>query len=175
MNNVDLIAMIGNLSRSLESVDNLVRGLSYLTGIALVYSGLFKIKKIVSSNGNAQEHYPIALGFIIAGSMLLFFPTTLRMASNTVFGMHNILQYTDYNQWNIYESMGVLIQTVGLIWFVRGCIMVVHANKPGEDHSGIRGFFFILSGILAVNFTLTMSAIDYVVNHLILLSITYNK
>jgi hypothetical protein len=70
--------------------------------------------------------------------------------------------------------MSILVQTAGLIWFVRGCIMVVHASEPGEQH-GLRGFFFIVTGIFAMNFVLTMSMIAYVVNFLVNWSITFKK
>ncbi len=174
MSNVDLITILGNLSQSLISVERLVTAVSYLAGLVLVYSGVFRFKKIAISGGRSQEHYFSALSLLVAGTALLFLPTSIRIISNTTFGTENILSYSNYNKWDIFQSMSVLVQTAGLIWFVRGCIMVVHASEPGEQH-GLRGFFFIVTGIFAMNFVLTMSMISSVVNFLVNWSITFKK
>lgn len=174
MNIIDLISVLGNLGQSLVPVEHLVTGVSYLSGLVLVYSGILKFKKIGSAGGRSQEHYFTALSFVVAGAALLFLPTSIRIISYTTFGSENILSYSNYNKWDIFQSMGVLIQTVGLIWFVRGCIMVVHASEPGHQN-GMRGFFFIVTGIFAMNFLITMSVVADVVNLLINWSITFKK
>lgn len=166
MNNADLITMLGNLSRSLQSVEHLIGGFSYLAGIILIYTGILKFKKLASSGGHGQDRHSTALAFILVGAALLFLPTTLNMLSNSTFGGNNVLQYTHFNQNDVYASMGVLIQTAGLIWFVRGCIMVLHAGRPGES-DGVRGFLFIFAGVMAINFSLTLSAVAYIIEHLV--------
>lgn len=174
MNSVDLITMIGNLSQSLASVDRLVTGVSYLAGLVLVYSGILKFRKVASSGGRSQEHYFNALAFTVAGAILLFFPTSVRIMSSTVFGSENILSYAHFNKWDIFASMGILIKTVGMIWFVRGCIMVVHASSPGHQN-GLRGMFFIVTGIFAMNFVWTMAMVNDVVKALLSWSFTFKK
>lgn len=174
MNIVDLITMLGNLGQSLVSVDRLVTAVSYLAGIMLVFSGILRFKKVGSAIGQSQEHYFSAMAFVVAGVTLLFLPTSIKIISYTAFGSENILSYANYDKWNVFQSMGILIQTVGLIWFVRGCIMIVHASEPGKQH-GLRGFFFIVTGIFAMNFVLTMSMVAYVVEFLVKWSITFKK
>lgn len=174
MNTIDLITILGNLGQSLVPVERLVTGISYLAGLVLVYSGIFRFKKIGSAGGRSQEHYFSALSLVVAGAALLFLPTSIRILSYTTFGTENILSYSDYNKWDIFQSMGILIQTMGLIWFVRGCIMVVHASEPGHQN-GLRGLFFIVTGIFAMNFVLTMSSIADIVNFLVSWSITFKK
>ncbi len=168
----DLITMLGNLSRSLIAVEYLVTGISYIVGLTLIISSIFMLKKISNAAGHSQEDHFKVFAVLLMGSLLLFLPTSIRVLSDTVFGSENILSYSNYNQMNIFQSMGVLLKTVGLIWFVRGCMLVANASQPGEQH-GIRGLFFIVSGILAMNFKLTMSAVLYIVNKLINLSITF--
>ena len=174
MSNIDLITILGNLSQALVPVERLVTGISYLAGIVLVYSGVFRFKKIGSAGGQSQEHYFSAVALLVAGAALLFLPTSIQIISYSTFGTENILSYSNYNKQNIFQSMSILIQTAGLIWFARGCIMVVHASEPGEQH-GLRGLFFIVTGMLAMNFVLTMSMIAYVENYLVHWSITFNK
>ena len=166
--------MLGNLGQSLVPIERLVTGVSYLAGLVLVYSGVFRFKKIGAAGGQSQEHYFSALSLVVAGAVLLFLPTSIRILSYTTFGSENILSYSNYNKWNIFQSMGILVQTAGLIWFVRGCIMVVHASEPGKQN-GLRGFFFIVTGILAMNFVFTMSMINSILNVLISWSITFKK
>jgi hypothetical protein len=174
MNDIDLVAMLGNFAKSLDAVIHLVTGLSYLTGLMLVTSGIFKLKKDVSSGAQSKDSHFGALSLIVMGSLLLFFPTTVRVLSYSMFGTENILQYAHFNRWDIYKSIGVLLQFAGVFWFVRGCIMVVHASSPGEQH-GLKGLFYIISGVLSMNFTLTMGAVAYVIDHLIGLSISFKK
>lgn len=174
MNIVDIVTMLGNLGQSLTSVDRLVTAVSYLAGLVIIYTGVFKLKHILNASGRSQERSFEALAYIVAGIALLFLPTSIRIFSTTIFGSENILSYANYDKWNIFASMGILLKTVGLIWFVRGCIMIVHASKPGEQ-SGMRGFFFLITGILAMNFVWTMSTVNYIINVLVNWSITFNK
>lgn len=174
MSNIDLITILGNASQSLVPIEHLVTGVSYLVGLVLVYSGIFRFKKIGAAGGYSQDHYFSALSLIVAGAALLFLPTSIRILSYSTFGTENILSYSNYNKGDIFQSMGILVQTAGLIWFVRGCIMVVHASEPGHQN-GLRGFFFIVTGMFAMNFTLTMSVVNYVVSTLASWSITFKK
>lgn len=175
MNDTDLVTMIGNLSQSLQSVTYLIGGFSYLAGIMLFYIGLLKLKKIAGSGGHSQESHFKALAFILTGSALFFLPTTIHVLSSTTFGATSVLQYAQVNRNNIYTSIVVLLQTAGLIWFIRGCIMVLHSNKSSGENEGTRGFFFICAGVMAINFSLTMGAISYIVEHLIGFSLSFWK
>ncbi len=170
MNPTDLVTMLGNLSQSLQSVTYLIGGFSYLAGIMLFFSGLMKLKKTAGAAGQSQESPVKAIAFMLAGAALFFLPTTIHVVSTTIFGATSVLQYAQVNQNDIYTSIGVLLQTAGLIWFIRGCIMVIHANKSSGQEEGTRGFFFLCAGVMAINFTLTMGAISYIINQLISLT-----
>lgn len=174
MNNTDLITMLGNLGQSLTSVEQLIAGLSYLSGIVAVYVGLMKIKRNAESGGRGQEGHSVGISFILGGIALLYLPSSFKMLSDTAFGTHNILQYSNYHTPNIYDSIGILIQMAGLFWFVRGCIILIQSSKPGAQESH-KGFFYICAGTLALNFTLTTSAVEYIVNSLVSSSFTFKK
>ena len=174
MNSADIVTMIGNLSRSLESVDYLVAAMSYLIGLVMIISGIMKLKKVALSGGRGQDHYMGTIGLIAAGAALLFLPTTIHVMSYTLFGSQNILSYANYNSMDIFQSMGILIKTVGLIWFVRGCVMLVHAGEPGEDNA-LKGLVFMIFGIFAMNFVVTLSYVSSIVSYLITISISYKK
>ncbi|MBA2655752.1 MAG: type IV secretion protein IcmC [Tatlockia sp.] len=164
--NTDLITMLGNLSGSLFSVQRLLEFFSYLLGLGFFITALTKFKKIGESRGRSQEKGFVPLAFFLGGAALLYLPTVVRALSATTFGMNNILNYTSFNPYNIYNSMGILLQTAGIIWFIRGCVLLVHASEPGEKH-GSKGFVFICAGILAMNYRNTASALSSALEYLI--------
>lgn len=168
---VDLIQMLGNLTHSLESVAYMVGGISYLTGILLVISGLLKLKKNVAAGGHSQEGQGVVVGYIAGGALLLFLPSTLEVVSNTAFGHYNVLQYTNYNPYSIFDSITILVRTAGLIWFTRGCIIVVQSTKPGHQ-AGAKGSFYVFAGMMALNFKMTVQFAGFVMMHLTNLSLT---
>lgn len=168
---VDIVQMLGNLTRSLEQVAYLVGGISYLSGLVFIIIGLLRFKKIGASGRQSQETPATPLAFIAGGAALLFLPNTMHLVSNTTFGNYNVLQYTNYNPYNIYQSIIILINTMGLIWFVRGTVMVVVASKPGHQ-AGYKGLFYLIAGVLALNFKLSMQFINYAVEQLANVSIT---
>lgn len=170
-NNADIVSMIGNLSQSLVPVQTLIAGLGYLIGIFLVITAVTKLKKIgdYRSQGSSGEKMFVPIAYLIGGAALIFLPSALKVLSSTAFGTGNILQYTPYNPYNVYASMKILIQTAGLIWFIRGAVLLVHASEPGVKE-GPKGLAFIVAGILAVNFEGTVGAVNFVIEHLMSLT-----
>lgn len=168
----DLVTMIGNLSRSLFPVQHLISGFAYLLGILFFITAIMKLKKIGGSGGrHSQEKMFVPIAFLLGGAALLFLPSAVVSLSNTAFGAGNILRYANYNPYNIYSSMGLVIQTAGLLWFVRGCVLLVHASEPGVQH-GPKGLAFLCAGILAMNFESTASFLNGVMQHLESLTLT---
>lgn len=171
MTNANLISMIGNVSQSLIPVQGLIKGLAYVLGILFIVSSFTKFKKIAESHGQGSSQQKSAGPFIylVVGAALLFLPSMIRTLSNTAFGSGNVLQYSQYNPYDIYSSMEIVIQTAGLIWFVRGCSLVVHMGEPGHEETN-KGFLFIMAGIFAINFRSTYGFIDYAMTHLLALT-----
>lgn len=155
----DLGTIIGNVSRSLVPVQHLITGFAYLLGMVFFITALSKFKKIAESGGRSQEKPFVPLAFFLGGAALVFLPTVMSGLANTAFGVGNVLQYTNYNPYDFYSSLGFVIQTAGVIWFVRGCILLVSASQPGAQH-GPKGLVFLCAGILAMNFQNTVSAIS---------------
>ncbi|WP_028388606.1 hypothetical protein [Legionella fairfieldensis] len=171
MNSTDLTQMIGNLSRSLFPIQHLLSGLAYLMGIVFFMIALSKLKKIGGAGGHSQEKIFVPLAYFIGGSALLFMPSAFSALTNTAFGVGNILQYANYNPYDIYNSMGLIIQTAGVLWFIRGCVLLVHASEPGVQH-GPKGLAFLCAGVLAMNFENTASFLNYVLEQLTSLTLT---
>jgi len=166
MDSADIVSMIGNLSQSLVQVETLFVGLGFLLGIVLMITGILKLKNMNGPSGGGMAG-PMA--FLLGGVALVFLPTMLGALSNTVFGNGNILQYIQYDPYSIYNSMGIMVQTAGLIWFVRGTMLLVQSSDPGSE-GGPKGLVFVIAGILAMNFGSTVSAVNYIVGRLLSLT-----
>jgi len=171
MQNNNLISMIGHFSQSLFAVQQLVSGLAYVLGILFLMIALQKFHKIGSSGNTSSESKFIPIAYILGGSFMLFLPSFFSTASNTLFGTGNILEYTKYNPYNFLSAMNVIIRTAGLIWFVRGSVLLIQASEPGTQH-GPKGLLFLTAGIFAMNFETTLSTINWILTQLLSSTLT---
>ncbi len=171
MTSNDLIVMLNNLSKSLPEVQKFFGGFSYVFGLAFCLTSIVKFKEIFNEGGgNARFVVPSA--YLLTGIGLLFLPSLIDAFSTTLFGTQdNVLAYSQNNQYDIYSSMVIIIQTIGFIWFIRGCVLLSHASQPqhGQEGSkglGPKGLTFIIGGLFAINFYSTVDMLDYIVNHI---------
>lgn len=163
MSSPDLIQMLGNLSQSFLSVQSMISALGYLIGLSMIIAGLFRLTKI---HRYSQERIVVPMSFIAGGVLLVYLPTSVEVLSTTFFGTSNALEYTEYNPYDINSAMQVIIQTAGMIWFVRGSSLLIEASQPRQQH-GMKGLVFIFAGILALNFETTIATLQSIVNYLI--------
>lgn len=167
--NADFVTMIGNLSQSLLPVQALITGFGYLIGLIFILTAISKLKKIGDhrARGGSNEKMFVPIAYFLSGSAMIFLPSTLKVLTNTAFGTgSNILEYANYNPYDIYGAMRIVIRTAGLIWFIRGCVLIAHASQPGVQ-DGPKGLAFLVAGLMAVNFDYTMSMIDYSFDRLV--------
>lgn len=165
MNIPDLVTMIGNVSRSLYPVQHLITGGAYILGILFFMTAIVKLRSIAESKHSQEKMYSPMM-YLLLGAGLLYLPSALDVMANTTFGVGNVLTYSSYNPSNIFSSMGLLIQTIGILWFVRGSVLVAHSSHPGTEH-GPKGLAFIFAGILAMNFDNTIAALNYLVSNFV--------
>ena len=164
----DLTTIIGNLSQSLYPIQRLISGGAYILGTLFVITAFEKFKKIGDkrAQSSSQEKMYTPMMYLGIGAILIYLPTAIQTMANTAFGVGNVISYTNYNSTDIYSSMGLLIRTAGVLWFVRGCVLVAHASEPGTK-DGTKGLLFILAGILAMNFDNAISIVNYALTSLI--------
>lgn len=161
--NTDLVTMIGNVSRSFSSIKSLVVGLAYLLGLLFFMISVQKFKQIAEQRAGSSSHESmfVPTAYLLGGAALIFLPSMTSTLANSVFGVSNILQYATYNPYDVVSSMIFIIRVVGVIWFVRGCVLMVHASEPGVQH-GKKGLMFLMAGILAMNFESTTAWLNWV-------------
>lgn len=152
---IDLTGILANLAQSLLSIETLIEGAGYVLGILFVITGILKLTKSNFAHEGAGE--PIA--YILGGAVLIYLPSSVYVVSNTFFGSNNILQYTNYSNFNLYDSIGIFVKTAGLLWFVRGAVLLAHASAPGKQE-GLKGLLFVIAGVLSMNFSFTVGAIN---------------
>lgn len=165
---IDFVAILRNLSNSLIPVQHLVTGGGYLLGVVFVIISIRKFQQMADARATSgsKEKAFIPLVYLLGGSALIFMPTALNLAINTAFGTSNVLQYAKYDPFTIYDVLAVIIKTVGILWFIRGAILLIHASEPGVQH-GPKGLLFLVAGVLSTNFKATIGALDFLMNHLI--------
>ena len=137
-------------------------------GILFFLTAIHRLKKIADyrAQHSSGEKMYAPMMYLMMGAALLYLPSALTTLANTAFGVGNVLTYSDYNPSNIFTSMGLLIRTAGVLWFVRGCVLVAHSSTPGTKY-GPKGLVFICAGILAMNFDNSIAMVNYVVGSLV--------
>ncbi|RUR08569.1 type IV secretion protein IcmC [Legionella sp. km772] len=170
MNIPDFVTMLGNVSQSLFPVQHLITGGAYLLGIIFFMSALRRFKAF--GERSSQESSFVPLMYLMFGAALVYLPSAMSSLANTAFGVGNILTYTNYNQTSIYSVMGIIVRVAGLIWFVRGSVLVAHSSQPGMQE-GPKGLLFIAAGVLSLNFDNTISMINTLVTNIVSWSINF--
>lgn len=163
MSTIDLTGILYNVSQSFYEVERMTMALGYVLGIMFVVSGLFRLTKL---GRQSRETPSTPLSFILGGAFLIYLPSSMDVLTNTLFGSSNILQYQAKNIIDVYGSVKILVQASGLIWFVRGTVLMIHASAPGQQH-GKKGLLFVVAGIMAVNFDFTVSTVNHIFQSLI--------
>ncbi len=163
MSTIDLTTILGNISQSFIPLESLAIGLGYMLGVGFVIAGLYKLTKV---HGRSREKASGPIVCILGGAALIYMPSTMQVLTSTFFGTSSILQYTTYQGYSVYDSIRIVMQAMGIIWFVRGATLLVHAAEPGKQH-GMKGLLFVCAGIFSVNFDYTVSTINLIVTYCI--------
>lgn len=145
----------------------MLSGFGYLTGIFFVFVSLLKFRKIASGSPQSpsQEKILIPLTYMGIGAGLIFMSSLVSVLANTLFGSANVLAYTSNNDATVMSVMTFLIQTAGVLWFVRGSVLLVHASEPGVKE-GSKGLTFIFAGVFAINFETTFEMLNALFTYL---------
>jgi len=170
MNIPDFITMLGNVSQALFPVQYLITGGSYLLGLIFVMSALHRFKSLGDSR--SQEKGFVPMMYLMFGAGLIYLPSAMSALAETAFGSGNVLTYTNYNQTSVYSIIGLVVRVAGLIWFVRGSVLLAHSSQAGVQ-DGPKGLLFLFAGILSLNFDNTISMVNTIVNHIATWSINF--
>lgn len=158
----DITSILTSVGGSIDAIQRLVSGFAYIIGLYFAMKSISIFRDIgdfrARSPSNIKMFVPIA--YMLAAAAFIFLPTMLEAGRNTLFGAISPLSYGNWVK-TLFEKYGQatyvvirLIQTAGVIWFMRGIYLLVASAEPGKDEAK-RGIVFLVAGIFAVNFNLT--------------------
>jgi intracellular multiplication protein IcmC len=166
--------VLNNIANNLLPVQKLITGAAYVIGLAFAFKAIYTLKAYgeskatMSSNANIKE--PIF--YLLVAAMFIYFPTGLAIMLNTTFGSSSILQYGPVTGNNdslaslfgrsaAGRSLTIIIQTVGVIAFVRGWILIARSGAQGQQPGTAgKGLIHIVGGVLAMNIIATLEMIN---------------
>lgn len=163
------VDVITNIAKTLEPVQRLITGAAYIMGLGFFFKAIHTLKiygesKTMSSGtGNIKE--PVLYFFI--GAILVYFPSVLSTVLMTTFGESTVTAYHSNGQGVFGPSSAVgrpltmVIQTIGLIAFIRGWVLIARSASQGQPPGGTgKGFIHVFGGILAMNIVKTIEVIN---------------
>lgn len=165
------VDILTNIASTLKPVQKLISGAAYLIGLSFAIKALYCLKsygeqRAMSSNSSLKE--PMAY-FLVAG-MLIYLPTGFQILMNSTFGPNSsILAYSDSSTMaNFFgensaagSAITLIIQTLGLIAFVRGWVLIARSASQGQPPGGTgKGMIHVFGGILAMNIVGTLEILN---------------
>ncbi|KTD18373.1 hypothetical protein [Legionella jordanis] len=167
--------VLNNIANNLLPVERLVTGAAYLIGLAFAFKAIYSLKTygesrtMMSSNTSIKE----PLAYLLVAGVFIWFPTGLAILLQTTFGSSNILAYAPVNSNNqaitavfgsgstIGRPLAIIIQTIGVIAFVRGWVLIARSASQGQPPGGTgKGLMHVFGGILAMNVVATLQIIN---------------
>jgi intracellular multiplication protein IcmC len=167
--------VLNNLAGNLVSVQRLVSATAYIIGLAFAFKAIHTLKAfgeskmMSSSNANLKE--PIA--YMVVAVVFIYIPTILGIFFRTTFGASSPMLYPSAtNELSglsalfsptsmVGRSLGIIFQTIGMIAFVRGWILIARHTAQGQPPGGTgKGLMHVFGGILAMNIVGTLEIIN---------------
>lgn len=170
--NVDIFV---NFANSLGPVYKMVTGAAYVMGIAFAFKALYSLKvygemrTMMSSNTSMKE----PLTYLLIAGVFVYLPTGFAVIMNTLFEQSNVLAYSQTSMGGAMEflfgsgnssfgrALTITIQTIGVIAFIRGWVIVGRSAGQGQQPGGAgKGIMHIIGGVLAMNIIGTMQVVS---------------
>lgn len=167
--------ILANIASTIPSIQRLLTGAAYLIGIAFAFKAIYSLKvygearTMMSSNSSIKE--PVV--YLIVGAIFIYLPTAFQIFMNTTFGYSNILEYAPVGSKNstinslfgagsvVGRPLTLIIQTIGLVAFIRGWVLIARAASHGQPPGGTgKGLVHVFGGILAMNIVGTLQIIN---------------
>lgn len=167
--------VLANLANNLGAVQKLITGFAFIMGMAFAFKALQTLKMYGESRSqmSSSSNFKEPLIYFIVAAVFLFVPSALNTFLTTTFGSSNILQYAPINSSNstlnslfgpdstVGGPLTMIIQTIGLIAFIRGWILIARSAGSGQQPGGMgKGLMHIFGGILALNIVQTINIIN---------------
>lgn len=170
-NNVNILQ---NIANTLVPVQTMIRGFAYLIGISFALKAIYTLKMYGEArtmmSGNTDIKTPLM--YFLVAAVLLYFPTALSVVLNSTFGSSNVLEYSVitsqssvitslFGSETIGRPLTIIIQTVGLVAFIRGWVLIARSSSQGQPPGGTgKGLTHVFGGIFAMNIVATLEIVN---------------
>lgn len=159
-----------SLAASFKSILSLLKALSYIIGLTLIVRGIMMYRIFATQTMSSAQKGEIAgpLVFLLVGTFLLYFPSTLSTSLTTVFGDDNVKGATDliaYSQlsgmenWNAISDVVIkYMYLIGMIAFIRGWVILSKMGHSGAQPGSLgKGILHVVGGVLLINIVETFN------------------
>lgn len=160
---LDLSTILRNLASSFINVEHLALGIFYVLGIGVFIAGIYDLVEFGMMHQSDPMEKLRALTKVSIGALLIYFPSSVQVFSQSLFGENVSLSYQTITSNIVYSSAKVILQLAGFIWFVRGLFMLMTGHEAGERLRHFKGVIYMASGILAANLDYAVSSTNYLV------------
>ena len=159
-------SVLYNLAQSMIPVQEMVTGASYLMGLSFAFKAVLTLKaqgEQRSSMGAASLKE--ASLYLIVAAMLLYFPTALEVFMDSTFGYSTILAYGSNTTFSSMfgdagASLTIIIQTIGMISFVRGWVIIARSASQGQGPGSLgKGLMHVFGGMFGMNIVGTVEVV----------------
>lgn len=168
--NFSIELALTSLASSFNSILSLLRSLSYIIGLTLIVRGVMMYRVFATQTMSSAQKGEIAgpLVFLLVGTFLLYFPSTLSTSLTTVFGDDNVKGATDliaYSQlsgienWNAISDVVIkYMYLIGMVAFIRGWVILSKMGHSGAQPGSLgKGILHVVGGVLLINIVETFN------------------
>ncbi len=157
----DILTMILTFAESLSGLSRLVTATTYLLGVFLVASALYKLKALGDARTMMSQQMDIGGPIVkmMIGAGLIWWPTLIDVTTYTFWGTTSPLSYQPnfgYEIDTVIEVAFQVLRLVGIIAFVRGWYYIVKSGEQGGQGMMGKGFTHIIGGIFAYHMGATV-------------------
>lgn len=172
------VNILANVAQSMKPIEKLISGGAYLIGLAFAFKAIHSLRvygesrSMMSSNTSIKE----PLIYMLVAVVLVYIPTGVQVILNTTFGNTEYAKILSYGPISsssstldilfgqdsmVGASLTIIIQTIGLIAFVRGWVLIAKSASQGQQPGGTgKGLMHVFGGILAMNIVATIQVIN---------------
>lgn len=153
--------LFDNLSQHETTLVKLIVATAYIIGFFFIVNAIISLKQVGgAAKGPGAKSMGSVFAKFIAGVALMYLPSTVNTALETLFGDGNgVLAYhptSDEEMFNtLIDGVVVLVRLIGFISLIRG---IIHLSKAGNGQAGEvgKGIINIVGGILGINIVATI-------------------
>jgi intracellular multiplication protein IcmC len=150
--------MVVNIAETIPNLVQMTTAGAYILGLMLVMRGVYKLKEYGEARTMMASQTNIwpPLITLTVGSMLIYFPSAYQIGLETLFKVSepSPLSYqgnADLSEQTV-EALGIIVQLVGCIAFIRGMLLINSATGHGAQPGSYgKGLAFIIGGLLGIN------------------------